>query len=89
VPEPVVVPVVTIDDVGDTLDLPVGTPAVIAHEVLRDIRETAREAVVAGRRTQYVPRVTTKGSTLLGQTPAARPTARRASTCPASEMEVA
>ncbi|GJD74506.1 MULTISPECIES: hypothetical protein [Methylobacteriaceae] len=87
--EPVVAPVVTVDDVGDTLDLPVGTPAVIAHEVLRDIRETAREAVVAGRRTQYVPRVTTKGSTLLGQTPAARPTARRASTCPASEMEVA
>ncbi|MCJ2044141.1 hypothetical protein MKK58_06295 [Methylobacterium sp. J-078] len=87
--EPVVVPVVTVDDVGDTLDVPADAPAVIAHEVLRDIIETAREAVVAGRRTQYVPRVTTKGSTLLGQTPAAHPTARRASTCPASEMEVA
>ncbi|MCJ2040944.1 hypothetical protein MKK55_18615 [Methylobacterium sp. J-059] len=82
-PEPVVV---TVDDVADTLDLPLAATSQVTHEVLRDISKNEWSTLVAILATPYDEGVTTKGSTLLGQTPAARPTARRASTCPAPAM---
>ncbi|MDP4021116.1 hypothetical protein Q8W71_00635 [Methylobacterium sp. NEAU 140] len=74
-PEPIVVA-----DVADTLDIPTEPPVV--HEVLRDIGPREGGDVVARLDLTYCRGVTTKGSTLLGPTPAARLPARRALPCP-------
>lgn len=67
--------------VADTLEMSVEPPAALAHEVLRDIGPSAGDGVVAGLGSTYSRHVTTKGSTLLGPTPAERLPARRALPC--------
>lgn len=77
-PEPATIEVA---HVADTLDVPAESPIEVAHEVLRDIEPRTGGGVAADLSVTYSRDVTTKGSTLLGPTPAARLPARRALPC--------
>ncbi|MFH6786636.1 hypothetical protein [Methylobacterium sp. MA0201] len=74
-PEPIIV-----TNVADTLAIPAS--AEVAHDVLRYIGSSDDGEVVPGLDVTYSEPVTTKGSTLLRPTPAARLPARRALPCP-------
>lgn len=85
--EPHAEPIMAVDDVADTLDVPVTSPT---HGVLRGTKELGVTGVVTSKQKAYCARVTTKGCTLLGQaTPAESRPARRAFPCSALAVAVA